>query len=454
MVCGIGLREQLHARASPRGDLHRLREGGACPLGDGGAQRCPHRVGVGGRAAPTAPVYAETPPCLKEDRGNLVAGLKPAIAVDYVALMRGGGRRSTPSPLMEAGRKCATAKDQRDCELKLSGLPPPERGMNIACVPSYCDHFLIATSGDDVIVVDTIDEVKNFLGTIDTPNEAVLMAWANEYHPGDAFLGTCELAKGQGIKQSKAGYVFDASKTLSLCPIKTEKMVLQVSPAGAVKVVQSKGVTKTTACAGRRTEGHSSREPARSGSYLTTMMALEHESIFAFERLATELTAHQAPCHLVRAARRAAEDERRHTRMMRRQAAKRTSSSGPPKDVAPRSLSELAMENEVEGCVRETYGALVATWQAERAPSETLRRVFSRIAKDETRHATLAHEISSWARSKLSRRDNVRLDAARERAFAELKEQVSEPIAEAASLGLPTPENARALLSAMRRGIG
>ena len=29
-----------------------------------------------------------------------------------------------------------------------------------------------------------------------------------------------------------------------------------------------------------------------------------------------------------------------------------------------RTRFELALDNAVEGCVRETYGALVATWQA------------------------------------------------------------------------------------------
>ena len=76
------------------------------------------------------------------------------------------------------------------------------------------------------------------------------------------------------------------------------------------------------------------------------------------------------------------------------------------------------------------------------------------LGKDETRHASLAHEVSSWARRRLSKRARARLDAARDRAFRELAEQSSEPIAEAASLGLPSPENARAPLSAMRVGIG
>jgi hypothetical protein len=59
-----------------------------------------------------------------------------------------------------------------------------------------------------------------------------------------------------------------------------------------------------------------------------------------------------------------------------------------------RSLEEMALENVVEGCVRETFGAVVAMIQAERAGDARVRRAMRRIARDETRHAEL-----SWADS-------------------------------------------------------
>jgi hypothetical protein len=57
-----------------------------------------------------------------------------------------------------------------------------------------------------------------------------------------------------------------------------------------------------------------------------------------------------------------------------------------------RSLEELAVENAVEGCVRETYGALTAIWQARTAKDPSVAAAVRRIARDETRHAAL-----SWA---------------------------------------------------------
>ena len=52
-----------------------------------------------------------------------------------------------------------------------------------------------------------------------------------------------------------------------------------------------------------------------------------------------------------------------------------------------RELEAIAIENAVEGCVRESFGALLATWQAKTAGDARVRAAMKRIARDETRHA-------------------------------------------------------------------
>ena len=61
-------------------------------------------------------------------------------------------------------------------------------------------------------------------------------------------------------------------------------------------------------------------------------------------------------------------------------------------------------ENAREGCVRETFGALIAMHQAERAGDPIIRRAMRRIAEEETRHAELAWEVASWSASNPARR--------------------------------------------------
>src|SRR6185295_13249702 len=122
-------------------------------------------------------------------------------------------------------------------------------------------------------------------------------------------------------------------------------------------------------------------------------------SIHAFRRLARELRAHGAPSDLVNAARACARDEARHARTMARLARAHgaTIDRVHVEDVGTRDLEAIARENAVEGCVGETYGALLAIWQAEHAADADVRAAMREIAPDEMRHAALAWAVATWA---------------------------------------------------------
>ena len=57
------------------------------------------------------------------------------------------------------------------------------------------------------------------------------------------------------------------------------------------------------------------------------------------------------------------------------------------------SPNPIALENATEGCVRETYGALVAHRQANIATDRSIRCMMQTIATDETNHAGLAWDV-------------------------------------------------------------
>jgi hypothetical protein len=86
----------------------------------------------------------------------------------------------------------------------------------------------------------------------------------------------------------------------------------------------------------------------------------------------------------------------------------------------PRSLFEIARENAVEGCVRETYGAVEAMLLAETEPDPETARALRTIAVDETRHAELAWSIAAWARPLLSEDEAAAISEAMTDAIAEL----------------------------------
>ena len=158
------------------------------------------------------------------------------------------------------------------------------------------------------------------------------------------------------------------------------------------------------------------------GDYFASMAHLESASVRAFRELERSLRALGAPASLARRARHAAEDERRHARATARLA--RRFGGKPPRPEVARaeapSLFELLHHNVVEGCVGETFGALVATWQAERAGDARIRATLQRIAADEVRHAVLAWDLHAWGASKVTREEQTKLDAALHEAFASL----------------------------------
>lgn len=183
-------------------------------------------------------------------------------------------------------------------------------------------------------------------------------------------------------------------------------------------------------------------------SRLVELARLEAASVVAFERLADELARHGAPPDLSRRARTAAADERRHARAVARLAGIEV----PAVEVAwpgPRSLFDLALENAIEGCVNETFGALLAWHQAAHAHDPHARRVFARIAPDETRHGALAWAIHRWVRPHLTPDQQARLEAAMGTAVAAL----GPPGAGDIDLGLPDPPSWRRLAEGFAQAL-
>ena len=202
------------------------------------------------------------------------------------------------------------------------------------------------------------------------------------------------------------------------------------------------------------------REPktlAGVGGYFARMHSLEAASVPAFERLARELEAHGAPARLVSAARRARRDEIRHVKITRALAA-RFSVHARAKRIPigrVRSLESVALENAVEGCVLETFGALIATWQATRAQDPVVRSAMRKIARDETRHAELAFRVAAWADARLSTRARERVAEARNHAAKKVSSRFRQPSkAFATTLGLPSNEQARLLVDRVAPSIG
>jgi hypothetical protein len=181
---------------------------------------------------------------------------------------------------------------------------------------------------------------------------------------------------------------------------------------------------------------------------------MEAGSVDAFRWLRDELVAHGAPRRLVRAASRAIRDEMRHVRQtaaLARRFGEEPIAPLPVPSRAVRPLVAMALENAVEGCIRETYSALECAWQAEVALDPVVRATMRRIARDEMRHLALAWGVHAWASSRLSPAERARvLDAQREAAAVLRAELGVDPNAAlVAEAGLPRAVQSQALVDAI-----
>jgi hypothetical protein len=193
------------------------------------------------------------------------------------------------------------------------------------------------------------------------------------------------------------------------------------------------------------------------GNYFANAAHLEAASVHAFRILRRELRCFGAPKTLVDAAKRAERDEVRHARITTRIA--RAHGATPPKvrvkRGAARSLEAVATENAVEGCVRETFGALVAMWQAERASDAGIADAMKAIAVDETRHAELAWNVAAWADGTLDAKARRRVNALKNKAISDLEKEIAvQPHADLiARAGVPTAAEQRRLLAALSQHL-
>jgi hypothetical protein len=89
-----------------------------------------------------------------------------------------------------------------------------------------------------------------------------------------------------------------------------------------------------------------------------------------------------------------------------------------------RPLLTMALENAIEGCVRETYSALECAWQGYVATDAVVRATMRRIARDELRHLAFSWAVHAWAIGRLDAAGRARVRRAQRDAIAVLKREV------------------------------
>ncbi|WP_253902863.1 ferritin-like domain-containing protein [Corallococcus exiguus] len=366
-------------------------------------------------------------------------------------------------PVVSTGNVCETAVDKEACwevnqaqDGGMEGFAADCRGFPKSDCVAY---YLVTTRGDEVRTYATMDSLRQVLGTIDSAGEAALLAFAD----GHDVCSPTEFPPAVGVNPDE-GFTFLVQRGDACGPgTTTARVPVRVSSTG--KVVEYEPIIVKygdTGCyPGRRpvglqearAEGHGDAR----GTWFANAARLEAASVHAFHRLREELALHGAGQALQDAALASAQDEVRHAEVTTRLA--RRFGAEPPlpsvADVPLRSLREVLFDNAVEGCVRETYSALLAHHQALHAEDAEIREAMARIAEDETRHAGLSWDIDAWAAPRLSDAERSALREARRQALAVLRAEMAVPLDAqlTAEAGLPSPAVALALLDSLEQEL-
>lgn len=393
-------------------------------------------------------VGAFEPPLCEGERWLSVQDITPTSEVDFVGarnhliglfsgIATGPG---TPEWIDWSGTPCLTAADRPTCETAVEDVPLGE-------------FRIVTTVGDEVTVWGQPRPLTEFLGTIDTAQEALLVVRHEGYDV------RCGNVAHSSVREVEGGFEVLALRRTERDGREYEihRHHLFVGRDGSiVELGRERLEGGPLAVPGRRPPGilcdasDAARTHDAVGAYLARAAFFEDGAVHAFRILATELEAWNAPFDLVRDAWAAASDEVRHAEAMTH-LAQRFGAHPPTAVVEPRplrSLFEIALDNATEGCVNETFSALVGVVQASTAADPEVAAIFREIADDELRHAALSWKIASWIEPRLSEEERRTVAAARDEAVNHLRRSADEsPDPTLAHLvGLPTIDVARSLV--------
>ncbi len=288
---------------------------------------------------------------------------------------------------------------------------------SVPCPDNSKDPFMFATDLDESTVHD-------------------LLAEANQSDP--AKLACAAVCESLYYRELEGRGNFISADTCAL----TIENYPTGDPAAIVGQLSCEGQGYKYFClGGRRPIGHIDGPLTEPGlpAFIAQSAHLEAASVLAFRELAQRLQRWGAPAALVERCRTAATEEAVHAELLGDLA---DEAGANVESVIHREVSVdlacAALDNAVEGCVLEAWSAVVCAVVARRADTPTLRRVYARLAADETSHAQLAWDLHTWFLSQVSPEQRVSILAAQQRAIADLPACVHAQHRSApASLGLP-----------------
>jgi len=390
-----------------------------------------------------------------DDSGNwdALSGIDRTIHSGYAALLKEQLDGFGPSwyyNFQSVGEPCAEATEPDACRAELARLEA-----------ETFQRAILYTDFDGAHAATTMGDVMELMGgVIDTPNKAVLLAYMAGYEihcTGPEVTTATRTDEGWDVVAFR--YMVEGCDILYYrAPLFIDAFEGTVTPNGPEEYV---GYIDSICAIGRRPAGLAARGPADQvgpvADFFAEVARLEESAVAAFDVMIDELAALGAPAGLLDGARAARADEVRHTESMGALARSFGAEPRRPEISEPeaRTPYEIALENAVEGCIRETYGALVATHQAMSAEDPRIAAAMKVVSDDEIRHAELSWALASWLEPQLSDEERAQIEEARHQAVTELLANANAPVHPSLvkHAGMPDPATNARLLSQLAADI-
>jgi len=429
------------------------------PLACGGSQTPVQEeldAGIDGATVkcPTCPTsLPETLACPSSRPGGLYGALTLAPGVEGVAVFEvwSGVEGDPPRSRATLGNVCGTARDRDACLAGVASVRSRAGWTYAASASSRAANdsdYGVVTTGEERRVITTTAELLALVAPIDTLDEAAAFAALNLRNVSCKDANALTEADGYVLQMVRGG-----------CGSPKKETLVKVFRDGRIETVSERELEPgmPNCIEGRRPAGYVGEGRAWLSSlpaHVAEIAHMEAAAVLAFEQLERDLAILDAPGALRARAAKATRDERLHAAIMTERAL--ALGAAPARVVsapAPaRSLLDFAILNATEGCVREAYGALVATHQAVHSADPALRAAFVRIAADEAEHAALSLDLAAWLRSRLSPAERQLLARAEEDAFdallVECQAEVAPEVVREA--GMPDARTASALVRGLR----
>jgi hypothetical protein len=128
----------------------------------------------------------------------------------------------------KSGELCTDSSEPELCIASFEALHT-EKGFGWHDHPADLTYYLAVEYNDKSTVIDTVDAVMSFLGTVETAEEAILLAVSNEYFISE---------ETGGIRQVSDGFELILYQLVSLCtPIQIDRVWIHIDIEGKINEI-------------------------------------------------------------------------------------------------------------------------------------------------------------------------------------------------------------------------